>query len=168
LNWGDYLWIPIVVGVFVIVLTAAVAMKRAIVWSFKKVTGKDKVEATQREEIRRKYEDPDWAFYEQHLGRTVPDSMKTVWESAILLNDPVVRLDEEEYLLYPIHLGGLAVDGFYPLGQNELGAAIFLDHRAPEGANAVFMFVRRDERELIHDDAQDFFERISEQNNMLP
>lgn len=168
MSWSDYLWVPIVVGVFTIVTVSAIALKRAIVWSFKKITGRDRVEAVRREKVRWQYENPDWAFYENHLGQVVPDSMKTVWGSAALLSVPIVRVDDEEFFLYPIHSGGLSVDGFYPLGQNELGAAIFLDERAPEGPIAVYMYVSRDERELIHENAQDFFRKISEQNAMLP
>lgn len=152
---------------FIVVPAVAIALKRAVVWTFKKVTGRDKIEAAEREEMRRRYENPDWAYFEGHLGRSIPRSMKSVWESARLLESPIVRLGEEEYFLYPIHSEGLSLDGFYPLGQNELGAAIFVDTISSGNTPSVFSYLRSGERQLVHDDADEFFSQIADENDMI-
>ncbi|MDJ0813147.1 MAG: hypothetical protein QNJ23_05425 [Woeseiaceae bacterium] len=158
---------PIVVVVFVAVTAAALALKRSVVWVFKKVSGQDKIEASQREMMRHRYENPDWGSYEGYLGKSVPRSMKLVWESTRLRESPIVRLGDEEYFLYPICSDGLAEAGFYPLGQNELGAAIFLTANSSGESHSVFVFERRDERALLHPNAEEFFEQIAKENGMI-
>jgi hypothetical protein len=164
LNWSDYLWVPIVIALFVVVPAAAIALKRGIQWCYKRLTGKDRIEAAELEQIRRRYAKPDWSFLENHLGRIVPPNMKTVYESPALLDSPIVKVGDDEYFLYAIYSDGLAVGGFYPLGQNELGEALFLSP-TPEGRPMPLCVLERGgNRRQIYDDAAEFFQAVIDQN----
>jgi len=65
---SDYLWVPVVLAVFILVPAAAIYFKRAVVWVVKRISGRDKLEAAERERLRSEYERPDWRAYMAALG----------------------------------------------------------------------------------------------------
>jgi hypothetical protein len=162
LDLTDYLWVPFVLAVFIIVPTVVIAFKRFIVFVFRKLTGRDKLEAAQREAVRAEYANPDWRAYTAYLLREPPANFKVVHDSGILIEKPIVRVDGEEYWLYPVQDNGVTQAGIWPLGQNELGEPLFLK----PGVEPSPLFLHElgpDVRELASD-ADAFFRRVVDQN----
>ena len=89
-------------AVFVVVPAAVVYTLRLIVLVYKRVSGKHEIEKAEREAERQEYLNPDWDSYKIFLEREPPESMKLLFECPSIADNPVVRVSDEEYYLYPV------------------------------------------------------------------
>ena len=125
--------ITTIVVVFAAICYATILLKRGTVWVFRRVSGADVRDQMAREAERRRYRNPDWQFFREHLKRPVPHALVELYSTDDLSTWGMIRLRDREAHLSAIDSRSISSGTaellgheVVPLGFDDCGQVIYL------------------------------------------